>query len=198
MITIKEAEQYIQQAKIMNPGDWVNHSYFTAEIAKKIGSKMIDIDADLAYCYGLLHDIGRRAGVYHMRHIIDGYDFMIDKNHEDVARICLTHSFVIKNPESAYEEWDCSEKEFEFVSSFIESIEYNDYDKLIQLSNFLAMSHGPCILEKRLLALSMEFGINNYTKKQWIQIFELKKSIEKEIEQSIYDLFPNIGENSKK
>ena len=50
-------------------------------------------DKEKAYVLGLLHDIGRKFGVYHMPHIYNGWHYMIELGYHDVARVCLSHSF---------------------------------------------------------------------------------------------------------
>ena len=60
-----------------NPGPWVEHSRSVAENARRIAEHTDCIDPDTAYTMGLLHDIGRVAGVSGIRHIFDGYDRMI-------------------------------------------------------------------------------------------------------------------------
>ncbi len=58
MFTIKEAEEELKLAASMNPGRWVDHSRVTAESARLIAAKTEELDAEKAYCMGLLHDIG--------------------------------------------------------------------------------------------------------------------------------------------
>ena len=58
------------------PGPWEQHSFSVADNAKRIAQKA-GLDAETAYVMGLLHDIGRGAGVSGIRHIFDGYDLMM-------------------------------------------------------------------------------------------------------------------------
>ncbi|MDU1348361.1 MULTISPECIES: hypothetical protein [Clostridium] len=44
----------------------------------------------------MLHDIGRRAGIYKIKHSIDGYNYAIEKGYDLLVRICITHFFPIK------------------------------------------------------------------------------------------------------
>lgn len=78
----------------IKPRLWVKHSYNVAKAAKNIASQC-DMNSEKAYVCGLLHDIGRRTGIAAVRHIIDGYDYAISQNWNEVARVCLTHSFPI-------------------------------------------------------------------------------------------------------
>ncbi|MDQ7092915.1 hypothetical protein REC12_04880 [Desulfosporosinus sp. PR] len=45
----------------------------------------------------VLHDIGRREGIKSIMHTIDGYDYMMSLNQKEIARVCLTHSYPIKD-----------------------------------------------------------------------------------------------------
>lgn len=72
IITVEEAEMLLREAAIMNPGPWVQHSRITAKTARAIARKCTDMDADIAYVSGLLHDIGRREGHSHLAHTFPG------------------------------------------------------------------------------------------------------------------------------
>ena len=74
-----------------------------------------------------------------MRHIYAGYLFMISLGYDDSARICLTHSFPYKNIGAYNGQNDCSEEETEYIKNYIDMLEYNDYDKLIQRMNELGI-----------------------------------------------------------
>ena len=138
--TIIEAEKLLNEAEQRNPGAWIGHSKTAALCAKEIAEHCDNIDIDTAYVFGLLHDIGRREGVTDMRHIIDGYHFMTSLGYDECARICLTHSFPYKDIHSYNGQKDCTAEETEFIKSFLDNIEYDDYDRLIQLCDALAQS----------------------------------------------------------
>lgn len=133
-----------------------------------------------------------------MRHIIDGYNFMIKTGYNFVARICMTHSFPLQNVDAVFGNWDCSHKEFSFVEDYISKVEYNDYDKLIQLSDALALPEGFCIVEKRFVDVAMRYTINKYTIPKWRATLDIKKDFEKRIGSSIYKLLPGIEERTFK
>ena len=79
------AEASLVWAGQQNPGNWVEHSRFVALACKNIAARCEDMDADRAYCFGLLHDIGRYAGVSSERHLIDGYHFCMERGWEKAA-----------------------------------------------------------------------------------------------------------------
>ena len=74
----EQAEQLLAEAETRNPGPWVAHSRNVALAARCIAEHCPELDADVAYTLGLLHDIGRQEGVTGMRHTLDGYTFLQD------------------------------------------------------------------------------------------------------------------------
>ena len=140
--SIEEAKRLLSEAATLNPGPWVDHSIFTADAARNIANKHQKLNSEIAYILGYLHDIGRRNGVSHMRHIIDGYNFLSQKGYEDCARICLTHSFPLKNLDSYSGNKDCNPEEFDFVKDYIAGVNYSVYDELIQLCDALTTPKG--------------------------------------------------------
>ena len=126
----------------MNPGPWTEHSRHAAEAAEYIAAACGDLNCEKAFVCGLLHDIGRRAGVSAVRHIVDGYDYCLSKGWDEVARVCLTHSFPVKDIRADIGKKDIDREQYDFVDRYLKSIEYDDYDKLIILCDALADARG--------------------------------------------------------
>ena len=183
-----EAELLLDEARQMNDGGWVRHSYNVAYLAEKI-AELCNMDIEKAYCYGLIHDIGRRSGKIQASHIIEGYKYMQEKGYCEEARICLTHTFQYKNTEAIYDNWDCEEKEIEIVKKYLDNIEYNDYDRLIQLCDALTLEKGYCEAEKKMVSSVMKFGFKKLTLKKWKAILELKEYFDAKTGIDIYCLF---------
>ncbi len=184
--TVNEAKKLLDEAEQLNPGAWITHSKTTAECAKAIAEKRADLDADTAYVLGLLHDIGRREGVTDMRHIIDGYNFMKSLGYDDCAKICLTHSFPYKDINSYNGQNDCASEETEFIKKFLDNTEYDDYDKLIQLCDALALPDGAVYIEKRLVDVVLRRGFNDLTVPKWKAFLELKDYFDRKAGIDIY------------
>ena len=70
-LNIQTAELALREAAESNPGAWAEHSRYVAEACKNIASHCKDLSSEQAYIFGLLHDIGRYAGVSSERHPID-------------------------------------------------------------------------------------------------------------------------------
>lgn len=194
--TIKEAKDFLAEAGKMNPGAWVEHSKYVADAARIIASHHPGLDPDRAYIFGCLHDIGRREGVYQNRHIIDGYRFLQTRQFSAAARICLTHSFPVKDIKATPGTWECSVEDYEFIEKFLNQIEYSDYDRLIQLCDALVSANGFCLIEKRFVDVAIRYGTDEYTILRWHAYLNIKKEFEKTLKQSIYSILPGIIENT--
>lgn len=103
--------EYLTDANRRNPGPWHKHSLLAGEAAGLIAARCPRLDPDVAYTLAAMHDIGRREGVSHMHHTIAGYNFMIEEGFESIARVCLTHSFPIKEVQAYDDGHDCSDDE---------------------------------------------------------------------------------------
>lgn len=194
----REAHKLLEQGGRLNPGPWVDHSIYVGKAAQNIAKHHPALDSESAYVFGCLHDIGRRFGISHMRHVIDGYRFMNDMGYKSVAKICLTHSFHIKNIGAYFGKHDCSKKDLEFISDFLDKTRYSEYDLLIQLCDALATPEGFCIIEKRIVDVALRNGLPKLTLEKWRKMFEIKNKLEKNINKSIYNLLPGIEKNSCK
>jgi HD superfamily phosphohydrolase YqeK len=193
--TLEEAEELLQEAEVCNPGPWVAHSRNVALAAKCI-AKHSNLNADAAFIMGLLHDIGRREGVTKMRHTLDGFRFLQSLGFDDIARICITHSFVLKTMDAHEGRWDCSREELQFIKDFVEATEFDDYDKLFQLCDALALAEGICLVEKRIVNVALRVGVNSQTVAKWKALFEVQAYFEQKMGQSIYKVLPGVVETT--
>ncbi|WP_244835008.1 HD domain-containing protein [Clostridium sp. BJN0001] len=196
MLSKKEAERELLIAEKLNPGPWVSHSRSVGLNAKLIADKIDKLDSNYAYAMGLLHDIGRRKGVTSILHTIDGYDYMMSLNQKEIAKICLTHSYPIQDVNTFFGKFDCTEEQKDFLELFIKDTIYDDYDRLIQLCDAISLPNGACIMEKRLIDVSLRHGLPDFTINKWKAFLELKKHFDKLCGCNIYTLLPNVMENS--
>lgn len=182
----------LELAGQMNPGPWTAHSYHVAKAAERIAEHCEGLDSEKAFVCGLLHDIGRRTGIAAVRHIIDGYDYAISKGWDEVARVCLTHSFPVKDIEADIGKKDISQEQYDFIKDYLERLEYDDYDKLIILCDALGDAKGFCILEKRFIDTTRRYGIYPFSVDRWNKTYEYKEYFEIMAGQSVYKLLPGI------
>lgn len=176
----------------INPGLWTNHSYNVANAARIIAENCSDLDSEKAFVCGLLHDIGRRNGVSAVRHIIDGYNYCMSKGWNEVARVCLTHSFPVKDIEKDIGKKDITQEQYKFIDDYIRNTKYDDYDKLMILCDALGDANGLCILEKRFIDTTRRYGIYPFTIERWNKTYEYKEYFENKIGKSIYSILPDI------
>ena len=69
-------------------------------------------------------------------------------------------------------------------------------DRLLQLSDALAISSGFILIEKRLLDVSVRYGIDEFTVPKWKAFLGLQSYFEKAIGRSIYGVLPSVVENT--
>lgn len=181
-----EAEKILSEAGKCNPGPWINHSRVAAECAGKIASLCKGMDADKAYILGLLHDIGRKFGIGHLRHVYDGYKYMSELGYDEAARICLTHSFCVPDIQTYIGKFDITEKEQKEVEMALQNTDYDEYDYLIQLCDCLAGSDGVMDMEARMTDVKRRYG--TYPENKWDRNIYLKQLFEKKTGKNIYEI----------
>lgn len=196
MLKPTEADRELALAVKLSPGPWERHSISVAENARLIAGRTGQMDCDKAYVMGLMHDIGRRAGVTGIRHIFDGYDYMMSIGQEEIARICLTHSFPIKDVGTFFGKYDCTPEQKLFLQQFLENREYDDYDILIQLCDAISLPGGACIMEKRFVDVALRHGLPDFTIEKWKAFLNTKKHFDEMCDCNIYTFLPGILENS--
>lgn len=192
----KTAQQALEQAAKSNPGAWVDHSKYVAEACKNIALRCKNLSADQAYLFGLLHDIGRYAGVTSEKHLIDGYRYCMERGWEKAAQICISHAFMIQDIHTSIGEFDVSDADYLFMETFVANAVYDDYDRLVQLCDSLALPTGFCLLEKRFVDVTLRYGVHPATIDRWKKILEIKALFEAQIGCSVYTLLPGVEENS--
>lgn len=195
MLNRTEALALLEWAHEQNPGQWREHSLHAARAAEAIAEKA-GLDPDRAWISGALHDVGRFEGVRVMHHIISGYNLLMEKGEPELARICMTHSFPGGEPMSYIGEWDVTDEERGFVMDYITGCEFDDYDRLIQLCDALALSKGICLIEKRLVNVVLRHGVNPCLQGKWQATFDIQKDFENRMGCSIYSLFDDVIVNT--
>ena len=168
--TREEAKKLLAEAETHNPGAWARHSEVVAFCAERIAQACPDLDAEKAYVLGLLHDIGRRFGVKHFGHIYDGYRYMNELGYDEVARICASHSFSIQR-----------------IEDYLAELEYDDYDKLIQLCDAIGAAEGVVSMEERMGDVKRRYGA--YPQDKWDRNLWLKDYFSNKAGKDIYSLF---------
>lgn len=181
-----EAERLLSEAEKCNPGPWGNHSRVVAHCAEKIAGACDDMDSEKAYILGLLHDIGRKFGVRHLGHVSDGYTYTMSLGYDEAAKVCLTHSFNNHTVDEYIGNFDTSDEELRLIRETLASVEYDDYDRLVQLCDSLAGSEGVLDIEERMGDVKRRYGA--YPQEKWDANIALKEYFEKKAGKNIYVL----------
>ena len=195
------AEALLESSVAKNPGPWREHSYAVARAAEKIaravnenakantaahGSTKHLLNPDFAYTCGLLHDIGRQMGYTYMAHVYDGYHFLKNLGYDQLAKICLTHSFNLNIIEDYIGKIDITDEQYEELKSLLSATEYDDYDRLIQLLDSTCSADGTQNLETRMNDVKKRYGY--YPEGKWNKNFELKEYFEKLMGRDLYEV----------
>ena len=186
------AEFLLEEGVKKNPGPWREHSYAVAQAAEKMARAVNQncgtekLNPDLAYCYGLLHDIGRQEGYTYIAHVYDGYHFLMSFGYEKAALICLTHSFNLKTTDDYIGKIDISNNQMEEIKNLLAAAEYDDYDRLMQLLDSTCGADGTLNLEARMNDVKARYGY--YPQGKWDKNFELKAYFEKLTGRDFYEI----------
>ena len=180
----EKAEELLREAETCNPGLWGNHSRVVAHCAEKIALECDDLDPNKAYILGLLHDIGRKFGVRHLGHVSDGYTYMMSLGYDEVAQICLTHSFNNQTTDEYIGKFDTTDEELEMIQDVLRTVTMDEYDRLIQLCDSLAGAECVLDIEARMEDVRRRYG--SYPKEKWNSNLALKKHFEDRIGKDIY------------
>ena len=181
--TKEDAEKVLQKAEKCNPGPWGNHSRVAAHCAEAIASKS-GMNAEKAYVVGLLHDIGRKFGKRHLGHVSDGYSYMMSLGYDEVARICLSHSFNDGTFEKYVGQVDTTEEETRLIKNQLSVMKFDDYDRLIQLCDSIAGAE--CVMDQidRMTDVKNRYG--GYDQDKWDINIKLKEYFEEKMGLDLY------------
>ena len=181
--TRETAEAILSEGLKLNPGKWGDHSRNVAASAEAIGSR-IGLDPDTCYVIGLLHDIGRRYGNLQLAHVYYGWKYMNELGYPLCARICLTHSFAMQKLEGYGGAFDLTEKEINELEQNLQSIVYDDYDRLIQLCDNISGASGIMKIEDRISDIISRYP--NYPQEKMELTLQLKDEFERRLGTDIY------------
>lgn len=198
LLTQSIAEKALERASISNPGPWTDHSRYVAQACESIAKRCFHLDVTDAYIYGLLHDIGRHAGICSEKHLIDGYRFCMERGWDKAAQICISHAFMIQDIATSIGVFDMPQEDKDFMDQFVKDAVYDDYDRLVQLCDALALPTGFCTLEERWADVAARYGIHPFTEDRHKKVLDIKAHFESIIGCSIYDCLPGFVKNSGK
>jgi len=194
------AEGMLEWAGSLNPGLWIPHSRNVAIASEKIAEALYDkgfeIDTDIAYTCGLLHDIGRYKGrTPSIIHSLDGYRLLQNYGFVGNANTCITHSFSCEKL-SAIPGWnEISEAIRTQINNCFVEIEWSLYDRIVLLCDALAEEGGLTTIERRIISAAIRNGVNSDSPLLWKGYYEAKAAIENMLGTSIYSILPGVSES---
>ena len=171
------------------PGISGRHYQAVAFCAQAIASYCPDLDAEKAWILGLLHDYGEfiEKSVPHTFHGTAGYDEMMHLGYDEVARVCLTHSFFDNNfnpQEYAYDSASIIR-----AGKLISQMTLDDYDYLIQISDLMVAGYTITSVEKRLDFVAAKYHLSDEVIKRKKQAaLNLKIYFDRKTGKNIYNL----------
>lgn len=132
-----------------------NVAFIASRIAEYSG-----LNVEKAFILGLLHDYGEyiEASTPETFHGTAGYDEMMRLGYDDVARICLSHSFFDDNfkPEDfpAYDK-----KQIIRAAELLKERPFDDYDRLIHLADMMAPRDKIDTIENRIAMITEKYNL---------------------------------------
>lgn len=174
--TREEAQRLLKEAERLNPGPWGDHSRTVAYCAEKIAAVCPELNSEKAYILGLLHDIGRYAGVRHLGHVSDGYRYMMSLGYDEAAKICLTHSFHRCALDDYIGQVDTTPEETALIEKELKRVTLDDYDRLIQLCDAISGAEGVMDIEDRMADVKRRY--DSYPQEKWDANLHLKRYFE--------------------
>lgn len=173
---------------------WILHCIHVGIAAGRIARELslkhdLDINEEYATAIGFLHDIGRMFD--HNNHVIEGYNYLCKLGYPDVARYCLTHSFVDNIIPNTIGRGPDKES-YAFINNHLNKIQLNVYDNIVQLCDLFCLDTGFTTFEKRILDVTQRKGVFENSSTQFKSIMQVKERIEILLGKDIYSLFPEI------
>jgi hypothetical protein len=190
------AMQLLHDAGQRNPGPWVTHSILAGIAARRIALAEGTLDPNIAQCFGLLHDIGRIRGQSDLRHVTDGYHYLVSLGYPDYSDACLSHSFPDKCLDNYLGSVDVDSSDLQLIKDYLREVQFTDYDRLVQLCDFLASGSGYCLIEIRMVDTVLRHHITKVPSAKWQAVFQIMKEFDKRIGTSIYALLPGIAQGT--
>lgn len=121
-----------------------------------------------------------------MPHIYNGYHYIMKLGYPDVARVCLSHSFSTPDFRTYIGKFDVTDEQREELRRLLAQMEFDDYDRLIQLCDCLAGSSGIVDMETRMLDVKQRYG--SYPQEKWDNNLWLRHYFEEKTGRDIYDI----------
>lgn len=114
---------------------------------------------------------------------------MMSLGYDEIAQICLTHSFNTHTTDEYIGKFDTTEEELKLIQDSLKSHTMDEYDRLIQLCDALAGVEGVLDIEERMEDVKSRYG--SYPQAKWDSNLSLKEYFEEKIGKDIYSVVDN-------
>ena len=111
---------------------------------------------------------------------------MMSLGYDEVARVCLSHSFNDQSLTDYVGNRDTTPEETALIETNLATMVYDEYDRLIQLCDSLAGAEGVMDIEERMLDVKRRYGV--YPQHKWDINMNLMRHFEELAGRNIYDL----------
>ena len=168
------------------------HIHNVAKITEAIAKNTDGIlNPDTAYVLGLIHDIGRIKDetVTGIPHCVEGYRYLNEVGFQGVAPISITHCFRNKNFQTSDYPTYCP-KLLGKVKEYLDTIEYNDYDRIVQIADMFSRGKEILSIRERLDKNKAFYHTQNLSYEN--SVFELRDSLNKKFNIDIEKIVDNI------
>ena len=153
------------------------------------------LDVMKAGIMGYCHDMGKVISDEKKDktfHGVTGYKYFKSINEDELAQVCLTHSFPdfeFKNDEYA----SYGLENIEEAKNILKTIQITDYDRIIQLSDLLVHFNGKTVLyenmKDRMSYIEKEYHVEHYyIRKKYKNAIKLKRFLENKYNCNVYKL----------
>lgn len=164
---------------------WAIHSRLVGLTAKVLAERL-NLNSKKAYYLGLFHDIGRMYHLDDFSHLYKGFDFLLNKLGFSYAKICITHAYPIKNVYSFNGEITNNDMK-EFIIKFLNEVNYDIYDLLIQLCDSIC-TYKLITIEDRYNDLKKKNKYNTFTNDKLIKLNDIKNYFDKLLNDDVYKI----------
>lgn len=166
------------------------HYQNVALVASRI-AEYAGMDSQKAYILGLLHDYGEyiQKTIPDTFHGTAGYDEMMDKGFDEVARTCLSHSFF--NADFTPQDFPAyNAKEIIRASALLKRQGLDDYDRLIHLADLMSPRQIIDTVENRIAWIGEKYNLTKEDVKSKLAAgLELKSYFDVKCGCDVYSLF---------
>lgn len=171
-----------------------NVAKITEAIAKHTNGAL---NPDTAYALGLIHDIGRIKDetVTKVPHGVEGYRYLNNIAFSSVAPISLTHCFINKDFQPTDYPMYCS-KLLRQVKEYLDTIEYNDYDRLVQIADMFSRGKEILSIRERLDKNKEFYHTKNLSYEN--SVFALRDSLNNKYNMDIEKIVDNLFKPKEK